>query len=417
MPSYIINWSKNQNEIISGKDPFNLNENEIISPSTISKNAVGLTSLTLTGRSVVNYGEIQQENFIRLLENFASSSPPKNATIGQLWFDASDIANTTLKICLSWQEVNDEVINTWGPIGATGPAGATGPTGPQGISGFQNFNPGPRGSTGPRGPTGAMGPQGPVGPAGPTGITGVTGITGIQGSPGSNSSTIIVTGPTGPTGPAGPTGSGGTNGVTPTFSIVSATQTITGNGNSVLLDIDIAKMATMVFSYAECADLQALANRCTTAPAHTILPSAQGTWIVDQASAYAESQPTVQLNFYPDGSCTAWVGGAQGYIGSFLPVPNWSTVVASGTGSSYWIKFTLNSGQLNFQGNSPNTWLPLTATRSLSNSSLVDTGAPVTIAGTFTVQFATDAAGTNIVATHSGNLLSISIDYSGGGGE
>lgn len=47
------------------------------------------TSLTFTGRGVPNYGEIQQENFLRLLENFASKSAPQYPTIGQIWFDTA----------------------------------------------------------------------------------------------------------------------------------------------------------------------------------------------------------------------------------------------------------------------------------------------------------------------------------------
>jgi hypothetical protein len=45
------------------------------------------TSLTLFGRLVQNYGDQQNENFVRLLENFAFNSSPPNPIQGQLWFD------------------------------------------------------------------------------------------------------------------------------------------------------------------------------------------------------------------------------------------------------------------------------------------------------------------------------------------
>ena len=34
------------------------------------------TGLSLVGRNYIGYGEIQQENFIKLLENFANSTRP-----------------------------------------------------------------------------------------------------------------------------------------------------------------------------------------------------------------------------------------------------------------------------------------------------------------------------------------------------
>ena len=44
------------------------------------------TSLSLVGRNYAGYGEAQNENFVFLLENFASSRPPTNPLEGQLWF-------------------------------------------------------------------------------------------------------------------------------------------------------------------------------------------------------------------------------------------------------------------------------------------------------------------------------------------
>ncbi len=46
------------------------------------------TSLKLVGKNYAGYGEIQNENFVYLLENFASPSPgPANPLPGQIWFD------------------------------------------------------------------------------------------------------------------------------------------------------------------------------------------------------------------------------------------------------------------------------------------------------------------------------------------
>lgn len=48
------------------------------------------TDLTLVGRNYKGYGEAFNENFVSLLENFASSSAPSNPLRGQIWYDTSD---------------------------------------------------------------------------------------------------------------------------------------------------------------------------------------------------------------------------------------------------------------------------------------------------------------------------------------
>jgi hypothetical protein len=47
------------------------------------------TGLNLVGKNYVGYGEMQQENFVWLLENFANDTPPTNPIAGQLWFDSA----------------------------------------------------------------------------------------------------------------------------------------------------------------------------------------------------------------------------------------------------------------------------------------------------------------------------------------
>lgn len=45
------------------------------------------TDLALIGKNYSGYGELQNENFLHLLENFSSTSPPPRAVKGQLWYD------------------------------------------------------------------------------------------------------------------------------------------------------------------------------------------------------------------------------------------------------------------------------------------------------------------------------------------
>ena len=48
------------------------------------------SDITLIGRNYKGFGELINENFVKLLENFASSSAPANPLRGQLWYDTSE---------------------------------------------------------------------------------------------------------------------------------------------------------------------------------------------------------------------------------------------------------------------------------------------------------------------------------------
>jgi hypothetical protein len=73
--NYTINWSDD-----TLKAPF----------TVVGATFNTATSLILPGRDAVSWGETHNENFVRLLENFASlGTAPANPTIGQLWFNAS----------------------------------------------------------------------------------------------------------------------------------------------------------------------------------------------------------------------------------------------------------------------------------------------------------------------------------------
>jgi len=51
---------------------------------------VSKTSLTLIGKNVSAFGKSQNENFVRLLENFNGTVEPVNPLQGQLWFNKSN---------------------------------------------------------------------------------------------------------------------------------------------------------------------------------------------------------------------------------------------------------------------------------------------------------------------------------------
>ena len=47
------------------------------------------TDLRFIGKNYAGYGEVQNENFLHLLENFANTTAPPKSITGQIWFDTS----------------------------------------------------------------------------------------------------------------------------------------------------------------------------------------------------------------------------------------------------------------------------------------------------------------------------------------
>ena len=67
--------------------------------TTIADGTIDTTSdLTLIGKNYAGYGELQNENYVKLLENFANTTQPGSPIAGQLWFDTS---NSQLKVYVS----------------------------------------------------------------------------------------------------------------------------------------------------------------------------------------------------------------------------------------------------------------------------------------------------------------------------
>jgi hypothetical protein len=101
---YIITKSDNETLIL-------LNDGQV-------DNAV--SSLTLVGKNVSGFGDAQNENFVRLLENFANSSAnlsgsgqPRSPLRGQLWFDTNPNVNRPLVYDgVSWRPLAVTIVGT-----------------------------------------------------------------------------------------------------------------------------------------------------------------------------------------------------------------------------------------------------------------------------------------------------------------
>ena len=77
--------------------------------------------IKLIGKNYAGYGEVQNENFVHLLENFAGGSAPPRPISGQIWYDTN-----TKKI-----KFYDAASARWRTAG--GAESADGPTGPIGL--------------------------------------------------------------------------------------------------------------------------------------------------------------------------------------------------------------------------------------------------------------------------------------------
>jgi len=74
------------------------------------------TDLRLVGKNYAGYGELQNENFLHLLENFANTTAPPRAISGQIWYDSG---NKKLKFYdgTRFKSANGAEIGTTAPPG------------------------------------------------------------------------------------------------------------------------------------------------------------------------------------------------------------------------------------------------------------------------------------------------------------
>jgi len=77
------------------------------------------TSVGLVGRNYTGYGEIQNENFVGLLENWANNNPPARPISGQTWFNTQ---NRVLNVYSEdkWLPVNGASVQELSPEGING---------------------------------------------------------------------------------------------------------------------------------------------------------------------------------------------------------------------------------------------------------------------------------------------------------
>jgi len=99
--------------------PYTINRYNGSVVTTVADGTVDTTTdLKLIGKNYAGYGEIQNENFLFLLENFSNPNPPSKPLSGQIWYDST---NSKLKF------YDGSKFRTTGgaEIGTTQPTGLT----------------------------------------------------------------------------------------------------------------------------------------------------------------------------------------------------------------------------------------------------------------------------------------------------
>lgn len=75
-----------------------------------------VTDLRFVGKNYAGYGEVQNENFLHLLENFSNTTPPPRVISGQIWYDSGEKK-------LKFYDGNRFRLAGGAEIGSTAPAG------------------------------------------------------------------------------------------------------------------------------------------------------------------------------------------------------------------------------------------------------------------------------------------------------
>lgn len=100
--------------------PYTINRFNGTQVAVVSDGTVDNTiDLKLIGKNYAGYGEIQNENFVFLLENFSNTTPPPRPSVGQIWFDAG---NNKLKFRdsnLRWRTTGGAEVSDTEPAGLT----------------------------------------------------------------------------------------------------------------------------------------------------------------------------------------------------------------------------------------------------------------------------------------------------------
>ena len=92
--------------------PYILNKTNGIIVAVVQDSSIDQTTdLKFLGKNYAGYGEIQNENFLKLLENFANPTHPSKPIEGQVWYDTTT-KSLNVYDALYWRSVPTIIINS-----------------------------------------------------------------------------------------------------------------------------------------------------------------------------------------------------------------------------------------------------------------------------------------------------------------
>ena len=95
-------------------DRFNGTTLTVIEDGTIDTTL----DIKLIGKNYAGYGEVQNENFLHMLESFSGTSPPPRPISGQIWFD-SGTKKLKFYDAVRWRTTGGAEVSTFAPSGLT----------------------------------------------------------------------------------------------------------------------------------------------------------------------------------------------------------------------------------------------------------------------------------------------------------
>lgn len=130
--------------------PYTINKYNGAQVTVVADGTIDSTlDIKLIGKNYAGYGEVQNENFVFMLENFANNNPPPKPVSGQIWFDSSSsklkfydgtkfrttggaeiasVAPTGLTVGDFWWDTGNEQLYSWNGLSfvLVGPQGRAG---------------------------------------------------------------------------------------------------------------------------------------------------------------------------------------------------------------------------------------------------------------------------------------------------
>lgn len=99
--------------------PYSIDRYSSATPVIVEDGTINSTfDIKLIGKNYAGYGEVQNENFLHILENFAGTNEPPRPVTGQIWFDSG---TSKLKFYdgIKWRSNGGSEIGDTAPVGLT----------------------------------------------------------------------------------------------------------------------------------------------------------------------------------------------------------------------------------------------------------------------------------------------------------